>query len=194
MDGWSDWSNTFSGLGIFSVEKVQENLKGSRLVHTDCATATETQIFFPSRMGYIGPYGSVHMETCDKGKGNPKGTIQSILSVAVAAVSVNKPSKVKIWRSLFLRKSILFKIDKSNVILNCNGKLACRCYLRSNCTNPYCEKNNFVIVWENIPKRSRGKMVNIAAEVRYFVAGKRWEPCLSQRQRKDCLSCLEYYI
>ena len=55
------------------------------------ATETETQIFFPSRMGYIGPYGSVHMETCGKGNSNPQGLIQSILSVAVAAVSVNKP-------------------------------------------------------------------------------------------------------
>ena len=30
------------------------------------ATAMETQIFFPSRMGYIGPCGSVHMETCSR--------------------------------------------------------------------------------------------------------------------------------
>ena len=35
------------------------------------AMATETQIFFPSRMGYIGPHGSVHTETSGKGNGNP---------------------------------------------------------------------------------------------------------------------------
>ena len=55
------------------------------------ATATETQIFFPSRIGYIGPYGSVHMETCSKGNSNRQGPIQSNLYVAVAAVSVNEP-------------------------------------------------------------------------------------------------------
>ena len=62
------------------------------------ATATETQLFFPSRMGYIGSYGSVHMETCSKGNGNPQGPIQSIISVAIAAVSVSgtlNPEKKK---------------------------------------------------------------------------------------------------
>ena len=53
------------------------------------ATAMETQIFFLSQMGYIGPYGSVHMETCGKGNGNPQGPIQSIISVAVAAVKAS---------------------------------------------------------------------------------------------------------
>ena len=47
--------------------------------------------FFPSRMGYVEPYESVHMETCNKGKGNPWGQIQTILSIAVAVVSVNEP-------------------------------------------------------------------------------------------------------
>ena len=51
------------------------------------AVATETQLFF-SRMGYIGLHGSVHMETC--GNSNPRGPIQPILSIAVAAVSVNE--------------------------------------------------------------------------------------------------------
>ena len=45
-----------------------------RPVHTDCATAIETQIFFISPMGYIGPYGSVHMETCGNSNNNPYNT------------------------------------------------------------------------------------------------------------------------
>ena len=45
------------------------------------AKAMETQIFFLSRMGYIGPHGSVYMENCSKGNGNPWGLIQSILSL-----------------------------------------------------------------------------------------------------------------
>ena len=45
------------------------DLKG--LFTLTAATATETQIFFPSRMGYIEPYRSVHMETCGKGNSNP---------------------------------------------------------------------------------------------------------------------------
>ena len=53
--------------------------------------AMETQIFFISRMGYIGPDGSVQIETCGNSNGNPLGPIQSILSVAVAADSVNEP-------------------------------------------------------------------------------------------------------
>ena len=52
------------------------NRKGSFTL--TAATATETQIFFPSRKGYIGPYGSVHMETCGKGISNQKGPIRSI--------------------------------------------------------------------------------------------------------------------
>ena len=64
-----------------------------RPVHTDCGNNNDNG---NGRMGYIGPYGSVHMETCGKGKGNPSGPIQSILSIVVAAVSVNEPLLFKI--------------------------------------------------------------------------------------------------
>ena len=39
-----------------------------RSVHTDCSSDNDKG---NERMGYIGPYGSVHMETCDKGNFNP---------------------------------------------------------------------------------------------------------------------------
>ena len=43
------------------------------------------------RENSIGPYGSVYMEICGNSNGKPWGPIQSILSVTVAAVSVNEP-------------------------------------------------------------------------------------------------------
>ena len=85
------WSTLYAAVGMplaFTQEDFlvvliisQVKLLGAILLHWNtpnkglftltAATATETQIFFPSRMGYIGPYGSVHMETCGKGNGNP---------------------------------------------------------------------------------------------------------------------------
>ena len=60
-------------------------------VHTDCDNGNDNG---NGRMDYIGLYGSVHMETCGKGNINPLGPIQSILSVAVAVVSVNEPLSI----------------------------------------------------------------------------------------------------
>ena len=82
-------SITTSSVTTSSVTTNCVHIKG--LFTLTAAKAMETQIFFLSRMGYIGPYGSVHMETCGKGNGNPEGPIQSILSVAVATVCVNEP-------------------------------------------------------------------------------------------------------
>ena len=80
-----------SAVTFFKVNSADHDEYSEGLFTLTAATATETQIFFSSRMGYIGPHGSVHTETCGKGNSNPSGLIQTILSVAVAAVSVNEP-------------------------------------------------------------------------------------------------------
>ena len=41
------------------------------------------------------------METCGNGNGNPWGSIQSVLSVAVDTVSVNEPLKVKFTKGIY---------------------------------------------------------------------------------------------
>ena len=51
--------------------------------------AAAKEIFFPSRMGNIGLYGAVHMETC--GKGNSKGVVINwVLCPIVMAMATTK--------------------------------------------------------------------------------------------------------
>ena len=60
-----------------------------RLIHTATATATESNFFFPSRMGYIGSSGSVHTGSCCNGNDNDIASdwVQDPIVMAMATES-----------------------------------------------------------------------------------------------------------
>ena len=76
---------------VFTLPDTEFNTKTetNEMAKGSFTLAAAKEIFFPSRMGNIGLYGAVHMETCSKG--NSKGVIINwVLCPIVMAMATTK--------------------------------------------------------------------------------------------------------
>ena len=101
-------NRTWSRKIFFSFKINFEYYLDKRLVHTELR---QRKLFFPSRMGNTGFYGSVHMESCVKGKG--KGVVINWvlcpIVIATATTQFPLPLPQSVWMSLKYYKTLIIQ-------------------------------------------------------------------------------------